>query len=209
MSDMTLTQPVEFFTVRVNNYKDDPTHDKTSLHGLFTDRAEAEKIAHATNLGWDFLHADVVPLHLGTFEAMAVAQGITHIEPDLPADVTGPGHSLSLHLADDDIVTAEGFPAMTYRTARRTPGHPANPHPVGSYGNPTRESIAAEVAADAEVMKALPTEHATTPTNVVEDRDPMADAVALAPVIHEADWTMAGPAGRGTRPPSRSVRTHC
>lgn len=120
MPDLTLTQPAEMFTVRVHNYQDDPAHDAISLHGLFTNRDEAERLARAVSLAWDFITADVHPIRLSTIEQIAAAQNISHIAHDLPAD-TGDG---------------------------------------------------AEVAAE---------------------RDPVADATALAPVVHEADWTMAGP----------------
>lgn len=131
MPDLTLTQPAEMFTVRVHNYQDDPAHDAISLHGLFTDRDEAERLARAVSLAWDFITADVHPIRLSTIEQIAAAQNISHITPDLPA-ATGDG--------------AEGD---------------------------ERASAAQD--------------------EVAEEQDPMADATALAPVVHEADWTMAGP----------------
>lgn len=278
MPDLMMIQSSELFTIRVHNYKDDLGHEAVSLHGLFADRAEAERIARAVSVAWDFLTADVLPIETSTIAQIAAAQDISHIAPDLPTDFTEQGHSdeQDESPADDDTVTADGFPDMTYRAARRTPGHPANPHPVGSYLNPTRESIAAEVAGEAEVMEALRAErtdapqHATDseasirqefldlsaeigaagerrctyvyagrvrsvpcgindyvhggiedhpfqddltekfaahvardeafrasqspqPSTTPVERDPVADAIALAPVVHEADWTMAGP----------------
>lgn len=156
-SDRTMSEPIEFFTVRVHNYKDDLGHDAVSLHGLFTDRGAAERLARAVSLAWDFITADVLPIQSSAIAQIAAAQVISHITPDLPADFTEQDQSVAQgeSPADDDIVTADGFPAMTCRVARRTPGHPANPHPVGSYLNPTRESIAAEVAGEAEMMEAL------------------------------------------------------
>lgn len=281
--DLTTHQSAEFLTIRVHNYKDDLGHDHVSLHGLFTDRDEAERIARAVSVAWDFITADVLPIQSSAIANIAAAQRISHIEPDLPADFEQQdSQAASVAVPDDNtIVSAPGFADMTYRVASRTPGHPSNPHPVGSYLNPTRESIAAEVAADAEIMEALRAERAdeSQPAPVTEEslrqefldlsaeigaagerrcsyvypngsvcnkkdhlhhwnehafqddltekfaahvarheaflaeqtaeqvteqvteqvsqtpveRDPVADAAALAPVVHEADWTMAGP----------------
>lgn len=129
----------EFFTVRVHNYKDDPAHDLTSLHGVFTDRAEAERIANAVSVGWDFLMAEVVPLQMASIDQIALAQRISHIRPDLPADFTEEGAA-----PDTGTVTDEAI---------------------------------GEAQTDAPD----------------EPRDAVADAIALAEVVHEADWMMAGP----------------
>lgn len=82
-TDLTrLLPPGEYLTIKVHSFKDDPYGEDASLHGLFTDKAEAERIAHDISLTYpDFLHTTVVPIQFGTIEQVAQAQGITHIEP--------------------------------------------------------------------------------------------------------------------------------
>lgn len=89
MTDLARAQhPAEFLTIKIHNYKDDPTGDMISLHGLFTDRTEAEAVAK-TLVPDDyngFLSATVVPLLLGTIEQVADAQRIGWIpDPQAPS----------------------------------------------------------------------------------------------------------------------------
>lgn len=65
------------FAVRVHDFKDDPQAESISLHGPFTDEAQATEFADAVRAAYpDFLVAEVVPFAPATIASVAQTQRI-------------------------------------------------------------------------------------------------------------------------------------
>lgn len=244
MSDLTPSQPAEMFTIRVHDYKDDPAHDNVSLHGLFTDRAEAERIARAVSVAWDFISADVLPIGATAFPEIAAAQNISHIAPDLSSEFIVVGDVVDAEQTDAAPAEpcthpncethgkspCEGIGCDGMTDAERTeasirqefldlsaeigaagerrctyvyPGATSGGEPLvcgmesyvhGSHcDHEYQDDLTARFAAHVAREEAFRAQQDSEQAGAEPQRDSVADAIALAEVVHEADWMMAGP----------------
>lgn len=151
MTDLSRAQyPVEFFTIKVHNYKDDSHGEDATLHGLFTDRVEAEQVAKTLvpDEYNGFLSASVEPLHFATIGQVAQEQNIGWVPDNVPtaAQIAESGRIEQ----DADVVFS-----VTHTTDEAPDIRLTRTTSLGSYSNPTPESIAAEVAGEAQVMEEI------------------------------------------------------